>query len=137
MNGIEIQLSIDNLIEIPLTLEISSDRPASKDLIDLDQIPDLPASKITSGVMEAERLPALDEEDIPPLGKRVVLEVEAVGQDFFDLEEMPIAPHLSELFVGGIKATYGSEYVIDGFRLQWRSPLLLEPGEEIELVYQS
>lgn len=137
MNGIEIQLLLNNFIEVPITVEIPTDRPVSKDVIDLDQIPDLPASKITSGVMEAERLPPLEEEDIPPLGKRVVLTIEAVGQDFFDLEEMPAMPHLSELFVAGIKATYGAEYVIDGFRLQWRSPLLLEPGDEVELVYQT
>ncbi|NEQ20660.1 MAG: hypothetical protein F6K28_15755 [Microcoleus sp. SIO2G3] len=136
MNGIEIRLSLENFIEIPLTLEIPTDQPVTEDLISLDRIPDLPASKITSGIMDAERLPPLDEDDIPPLGNCLKLIVEAVGQDFFSLPDLIAAPHLTELYVNGNKATFGTEYIIDGFRLQWRSPLILEPSDEVELNYQ-
>lgn len=68
---------------------------------------------------------------------RAMLTVNQPGQTTFTLPKVARSPHLSELFVNGIKATYATEYTIDGVILTWRSSLVLEPSDEVELNYES
>jgi hypothetical protein len=66
---------------------------------------------------------------------RVILTVDTNDQRVFPLPVAPINPALTELFINGIKATYPSEYLIDGSQLQWMDELELQPGDEVELIY--
>lgn len=67
---------------------------------------------------------------------RVVIAVETNNQTVFTLPSSPKNPHKSELFVNGIKATYGGDYTIDGSILRWLESLMLEPSDEIEILYE-
>lgn len=66
---------------------------------------------------------------------RITLEVSEIGQTLFALPFEPARLELSEFYVNGIKASYPSEYVINNMQLSWLSPLILEPGDELELIY--
>lgn len=65
-----------------------------------------------------------------------LLTVEATNQTTLALPTSPKNPHKSELFVNGIKATYGKDYIVDGVVLSWLEPLTLEPSDEIEIIYE-
>lgn len=56
-------------------------------------------------------------------------------QAYFQLAASPSQPHLSQLYINGIKATYSTEYLIDGQGLTWIGPPSLEPGDEVEILY--
>lgn len=57
------------------------------------------------------------------------------GQTIFTLSDPPQFPQLSELYVNGVKAEYGSDYSISGVLLTWLSELILEPSDEVEIYY--
>lgn len=66
---------------------------------------------------------------------RDVLTVASPGQTTFNLLHTPDFPGLSQLYINGVKATYGAEYTINTSILSWLSSLRLEPTDEIEITY--
>ncbi|MGA7934724.1 MAG: hypothetical protein WCA35_14360 [Kovacikia sp.] len=59
----------------------------------------------------------------------------STGQTVFNLLNTSTMPHLSQLYINGVKATYGTEYVINLTVLTWLGDLRLEPEDEIEINY--
>jgi hypothetical protein len=57
------------------------------------------------------------------------------GNTVFTLSQIPANPHLSQLYLNGIKATFGIEYNINAAQLSWLSPLPLEPTDSLEVIY--
>lgn len=57
------------------------------------------------------------------------------GQTVFTLARTPALPHLSALYINGVKATYGVAYTINAAVLTWLSSLRLEPTDAIEINY--
>lgn len=69
------------------------------------------------------------------VGDRQLLTADTAGQTVFSLAIAPTEPEQTELFINGIKATYTTEYKIEGTTLTWLSPLQLDPTDEIEVIY--
>lgn len=65
---------------------------------------------------------------------RQLLTASAAGQNEFALSFAPVQPEATELYINGIKATYGSEYRIEGDRLIWLDSLSLDSTDEIEIL---
>ncbi|NJL23677.1 MAG: hypothetical protein HC895_27400 [Leptolyngbyaceae cyanobacterium SM1_3_5] len=65
---------------------------------------------------------------------RQMLTASAAGQNEFALSFAPTQPEATELYINGIKATYGSEYRIEGDRLLWFGEMPLESTDEIEIL---
>lgn len=72
-----------------------------------------------------------------PRQRREPIPVIEVGQTFFMLAAEAIQPQLSELYVNGIKQTFGEDYAINGSILTWLSSLILEPSDDMEILYLS
>lgn len=64
-----------------------------------------------------------------------MLTVNFSDQRQFYLINIPNQPQLTELFINGVKATYNLEYSFEGTTLSWTSPLVLEPTDEVEILY--
>ena len=65
---------------------------------------------------------------------RQLLTATAAGQNEFALNFAPTQPEATELYINGIKATYGSEYLIEGDRLLWLDEMPLDSSDEIEVL---
>lgn len=67
---------------------------------------------------------------------RQLLTVTTTGQTVFSLSAIAASPQLSELYVNGVKATYGAEYSINNTTLTWlMTSLQLQPSDEFEILY--
>lgn len=69
-----------------------------------------------------------------PRPDRQILTATSEGQNEFALNFAPVQPEATELYINGIKATYGSEYRIEGDRLLWLDAMPLESTDEIEIL---
>jgi hypothetical protein len=67
---------------------------------------------------------------------RQVLSIDNNGVTSFTLDEAPSLPHLSELFLNGIKARYGDHYTINATQLNWIDPMQLEPTDYLEVLFR-
>jgi hypothetical protein len=67
---------------------------------------------------------------------RQVLSIDTDGVTSFTLSEAPSLPHLSELFLNGIKATYGVHYNINAAQLNWTDPMQLESTDSLEVLFR-
>lgn len=63
------------------------------------------------------------------------LSVELNGQVVFSLTFAPILPHLSELVLNGVRARYGTDYLVDGSQLEWTSSIHLEITDSFTIDY--
>ncbi|MBD2090980.1 hypothetical protein H6F67_14080 [Microcoleus sp. FACHB-1515] len=63
------------------------------------------------------------------------LTVGAAGQTEFQLVFSPALPQETELYINGVKATYGLDYAIEGNRLTYLDSMVLEPSDKIEITY--
>jgi hypothetical protein len=59
----------------------------------------------------------------------------ADGQTVFTLTSIPTLPHLSRLFLNGVKATYGSSYMVNSAQLVWLG-VELSDDDELEIFYR-
>lgn len=57
------------------------------------------------------------------------------GQTVFTLSYIPLLPHLSELVLNGVRARYGTEYLIDGSELEWTNSIQLEITDSLTIDY--
>ncbi|MBW4596201.1 MAG: hypothetical protein KME46_25685 [Brasilonema angustatum HA4187-MV1] len=57
------------------------------------------------------------------------------GQTRFTLFTTPKYPHLTKLFINGLKALFGTEYVIDASQLTWTGYYVLQPDDYVEIFY--
>ena len=57
------------------------------------------------------------------------------GQTVFTLLHTPLLPHLSELYINGVRARYGLQYIIDGTKLEWISGIVLETTDSVTIDY--
>lgn len=64
-----------------------------------------------------------------------ILTVEVDGQTVFTLPSTPKKPHLSELHLNGVKATYGTGYVINTSILTWFG-VTLTNTDTLEINYR-
>lgn len=60
--------------------------------------------------------------------------VPTTGQTEFSLTRVPINPHLSKVWLNGVKATYVKDYLIDNALLKWFS-IRLEDTDFLEILY--
>lgn len=68
---------------------------------------------------------------------RDILAATVIGQSVFTLSAVPALPHLSELYINGVKAFFGTEYTINAIAsaLTWLG-ITLEPTDKLEIFYQ-
>lgn len=64
-----------------------------------------------------------------------ILTIQTDGQTECTLLHLPILPHLSELFINGVRARYGLQYIIDGTKLEWIGGLYLETTDSLTIDY--
>jgi len=67
---------------------------------------------------------------------REVLTVLSNNQVQFGLTGVPSLPHLSQFFVNGVKASFGTDYAINGSILNWNNQMQMETTDELELFYR-
>jgi len=58
------------------------------------------------------------------------------GQTVFTLAAVPALPHLSYLFLNGVKAMFGPDYTINGANVNWQNRVQLGASDEFEVFYQ-
>lgn len=66
------------------------------------------------------------------LGMVERIAVTTVGQTSFTLSAIAVAPHLSQLYLNGEKATYPDQYIISSTQLTWLG-VELDPEDTLEL----
>ncbi|HEY9648150.1 MAG TPA: hypothetical protein V6C88_17370 [Chroococcidiopsis sp.] len=66
--------------------------------------------------------------------ERALLAIATNGQTVFTLPTTPALPSLTQLYLNGVKAVYGTGYVIDGSILNWLG-VTLSTTDELELLY--
>jgi hypothetical protein len=66
---------------------------------------------------------------------REVLAIANNNQTVFSLTTTPTKPHLSLLYLNGIKAKHGIDYVLNGNLLNWISAIALETTDDLEILY--
>lgn len=66
---------------------------------------------------------------------RQLLTASSAGQNEFTLSFAPAQPESTELYINGIKATYGRDYRIEGDRLLYLDSMPLDATDEIEISY--
>ncbi len=59
------------------------------------------------------------------------------GQTSFNLTSTPTQPHLSKVFLNGVKASYGTEYMINSSVLNWLAAVALNSSDTLEIFYYS
>lgn len=64
-----------------------------------------------------------------------IVSIESNGQTVFTLQHVPLLPHLSELVLNGVRARYGTDYLIDGSVLEWTSSIDLEITDSLTIDY--
>jgi hypothetical protein len=74
-------------------------------------------------------------EPSPVLEHREVLPISEEGAYIFTLSHTSRRPHLSSLFLNGVRTTYGDDYVINATTLTWIASLSLLPSDELEILY--
>ena len=57
------------------------------------------------------------------------------GQTVFALQYVALLPHLSELVLNGVRARYGTDYLINGSLLEWTSSIHLEITDSLTIDY--
>jgi hypothetical protein len=57
------------------------------------------------------------------------------GQTVFPLVAIPTSPHLSRLFLNGVKATYAIDYTLNSLQLTWLG-ITLSDNDELEIFYR-
>jgi hypothetical protein len=65
-----------------------------------------------------------------------LLTIDVTAQTLFTLMAIAVRPETSTLFLNGVKATYGRDYLLDGVLLTWLMPLQLQPEDKLEIYYQ-
>lgn len=68
------------------------------------------------------------------LANRELLAI-APNQTTFNLTAIPSQPHLSQLYLNGAKAGYGTDYTINSSTLTWLSAIALESTDSLEIYY--
>jgi hypothetical protein len=58
------------------------------------------------------------------------------GQTVFTLAAVPALPHLSQLFLNGVKARFTLDYTINGAIINWQNRVQLGVSDEFEVFYQ-
>jgi len=58
------------------------------------------------------------------------------GQTVFILAAVPALPHLSQLFLNGVKARFTLDYTINGAIINWQNRVQLGVSDEFEVFYQ-
>ena len=66
--------------------------------------------------------------------ERALLTISTNGQTVFNLPATPAAPSITQLYLNGVKALYGTKYVINGSVLTWLA-VTLSTDDELELLY--
>lgn len=67
--------------------------------------------------------------------RRDLLTVTANGQTVFQLQAIARYPDRSSVSLNGVKAVYGSDYLLDNSVLTWLSDVLLETSDSLEVLY--
>ncbi len=57
------------------------------------------------------------------------------GQTVFTLPSVPSLPHLSAVYLNGVRSRYGVDYVIDGLVLTWQGVRLSSVTDFLEILY--
>lgn len=58
------------------------------------------------------------------------------GQTTFALSNIPEYPHLTRVWLNGVKADFSNHFIIDGSILKWLSSIRLEPSDLFEVIYK-
>jgi hypothetical protein len=66
---------------------------------------------------------------------RELLPITIAGQTAFTLSTIPTIPHLSRLFLNGVKALYAVDYSINEVQLNWLG-VTLSDDDELEIFYR-
>lgn len=61
--------------------------------------------------------------------------IPTTGQTVFVLNAIALNPHLSMLWLNGVKVNYPSDYTLDSTLLTWRSATRLEDTDLLEILY--
>jgi hypothetical protein len=64
-----------------------------------------------------------------------ILTIESIGQSAFTLASIPSQPHLSQVFLNGVKATFATDYTINLSVLTWLSVALDPDTDTLEIIY--
>lgn len=67
--------------------------------------------------------------------RRELLTVVTNGQTVFQLQEIAKQPELSNLSFNGVKALYGSDYIINEVLLTWLSAIPFTTDDQLEILY--
>jgi hypothetical protein len=74
---------------------------------------------------------------VPPsaVRSRQFLPVNTYGQTMFVLERSPKLPHLMDLYINGVRVTFGIDYIINSLLLQWLNRYPLDTDDLLEAIY--